>query len=93
MNNILDTPKNYGTSQKAYKGFNIIKQVGFYEIKGYSSDSGIFFQSVDTENIEDVKKVIHLALDRVNDNLIKKDFPYTFYDIHKRIVYFSHNFK
>lgn len=90
--NILNTPKNYGISQKPYLGFNIIEHVGFYEIKGYSSDSGMFFQSVNTENIEDVKKVISLALDRINDNLVKNDFPYNYYDIHKRIVYFSHNY-
>lgn len=87
--------ESYGNKTTKYKEFSIIEHDNFYEIKGYSSDSGIFFQYVDTKNIEDVKKVIDLALDRDNDDLVKKvyKYNYNYYDIHKRIVFFSNIFK
>jgi len=75
-----------------YKDFGIIFNDEHFEIKGYSMNSGTFFQSVDTVNINDVKKVIDLAIDRNNDKSVKKVFPIDYYDIHKRIVYFSDKF-
>lgn len=82
----------YGRSRKSYKIFDIILHDGFYEIKGYSQHSGTFFQSVNTTNIEDVKKVCDLALDRSKDDLVKTVFPDRYFDIHARIVYFSSRF-
>lgn len=84
----------YGHRTKTYKEiFDLILHDGFYEIKGYSMHSGTFFQSVDSDNIEDVKKVCDLALDEKNNDLVKTVFPKNYFDIHKRIVYFSCRFK
>jgi len=83
----------YGYSRKNYKQmFDLILHDGFYEIKGYSMNSGTFFQSVNSNNIEDVKKVCDLAMDRSKDDFVKTIFPERYFDIQKRIVYFSSRF-
>lgn len=78
---------NYAKNSR-YKGYVIYNHKTHFEIKGYSMNSGTFFQSVEGNDLKLVHLCIDAAEDRKNDELVKTVFT-NYYDIHKRIVYFS----